>query len=323
MKSNYQKGVSNMKTAVIGAGVMGPGIAQVFLMGGYEVVLMDISQKALEKGTQNVEQVLLQMYHKDILPEKPDYYLRNLTTSTDLKEAVADADLIIEAVPEKLDLKKQIYEQLDQYCKPDAVIASNTSSLPLPEIFPDFRTGNFCVAHFYNPPPILPLVEVVKNDAADPQKIMWLKKILEDCGKTVVVINKFIKGFVINRIQTASAREALYLVNQGIISAEDMNIALPASVGFKSVWQGSFETMDFIGLDTVAHVYNLLYPDLCNDTEVPAIITDKVKEGKLGLKTGEGFETYTPEEVQKTNELRVNKLLDQLKLWNQYHNRSE
>lgn len=308
-----------MKVAVIGAGVMGPGIAQVFLMGGHDAVLMDISKEALQKGVVTVEKVLSQMYAKEIVIEKPYYYLQRLQTTTDIKEAVSDADLVIEAVPEKIELKKQIYIQLDEYCKPDALIASNTSSLPLPEIFPDFRKGHFCVAHFYNPPPILPLVEVVKNDEADPEKIAWLRKILEDCGKTVIVLNKFVKGFVINRLQTAQAREALWLVDQGVISAEDMNLATPASIGFKSVWQGSFETMDFIGLDTVANVYNILYSDLCNDTEVPACITDKVKEGKLGLKTGEGFDKYTQEEIELKNEMRVNKLLDQLKLWNKYH----
>lgn len=308
-----------MKVSVIGAGVMGPGIAQVFLQGGFDVSLMDISEEALQKGKASIEQVLGQMYEMEIVREKPEYYLSRLTLTTDMKESVSDAELVVEAVPEKIELKKQIYEQLDEYCLPDALIASNTSSLPLPEIFPDFRTGNFCVAHFYNPPPILPLVEIVKNDKADMEKINWLRKTLEDCGKTVIVLNKFIKGFVINRLQTASAREALYLVNQGIISAEDMNLATPASIGFKSVWQGSFETMDFIGLDTVANVYNILYPDLCTDKEVPAIVTDKVKEGKLGLKTGEGFGKYTPEEVKATSELRVEKLLNQLKLWNKYH----
>lgn len=308
-----------MKAAVIGAGVMGPGIAQVFLEGGFDAVLMDISEEQLKKGVTMIELVLAQKYEKKILPEKPEFYLKNLKTSTDMKEAVADADVVIEAVPEKLDLKKAIYDQLDEYCKPDALIASNTSSLPLPEIFPDFRKGNFCVAHFYNPPPILPLVEIVKNDDADMEKIAWLRKVLEDCGKTVIVLNKFIEGFVINRLQTASAREALYLVNEGVISAEDMNLATPASIGFKSVWQGSFQTMDFIGLDTVAHVYNLLYPKLCNDTVVPACVTDKVKEGKLGLKTGEGFAKYTPEEAQEANEKRVDRLLDQLKLWNKHY----
>ncbi|MBE6111592.1 MAG: 3-hydroxyacyl-CoA dehydrogenase family protein [Peptococcaceae bacterium] len=308
-----------MKAAVIGAGVMGPGIAQVFLEGGFDAVLMDISEEQLKKGVDMIELVLTQKYEKKIIAEKPEYYLKNLKTTTDMKEAVSDADVVIEAVPEKIDLKKQIYDQLDEYCKPDALIASNTSSLPLPEIFPDFRKGNFCVAHFYNPPPILPLVEIVKNDDADMEKITWLRKVLEDCGKTVIVLNKFIEGFVINRLQTASAREALYLVNEGVISAEDMNLATPASIGFKSVWQGSFQTMDFIGLDTVAHVYNLLYPKLCNDTEVPACVTDKVKEGKLGLKTGEGFAKYTPEEAQATSEQRIDRLLDQLKLWNKHY----
>ena len=132
-----------MKAAVIGAGVMGPGIAQVFLEGGFTTVLMDISEEQLKKGVASIELVLGQKYSKKILPEKPEFYLKNLTTTTDMKDAVADADVVIEAVPEKFDLKKSIYDQLDEYCKPDALIASNTSSLPLPEIFPDFRKADF------------------------------------------------------------------------------------------------------------------------------------------------------------------------------------
>ncbi len=305
-----------MKVAVIGAGVMGPGIAQVFLMGGHEVALNDIKEDALQKGRETIIQTLKQMQVVGVVNSAPESYVDKLTLETDLKTAVEDADLIIEVLPEKVELKAQIYAQLDQFCKPDAVIASNTSSLPLPEIFPDFRSGNFCVAHFFNPPPIIPLVEVVKNDKANPEKIAWLRKVLEDCGKTVVVVNQFVKGFLINRLQTALAREALYLQGNGIVSAEDLDNATKVALGFKSVWQGAFETMDYIGLDTVAFVYDIIYPDLCNDEKTPAIVHQKVQEGKLGTKTGEGFYQYGEERLKALNEWRINALLEQLKLWN-------
>lgn len=310
-----------MKVCVIGAGVMGPGIAQVFLMGGHDVVLNDIAEDALQKGRQTIEAVLQQMYTAEVVTEQPEHYLQALTLTTDLQQAVADAALVVEAIPEKMELKQQLYQQLDAYCAADTMIASNTSSLPLPEIFPDFRTGNFCVAHFFNPPPIIPLVEVVKNDKADPEKIAWLRKTLEDCGKTVVVVNQFVKGFLINRLQTAMAREALYLVNNGIVTAEDMDNACKAAIGFKSVWQGFFETMDFIGLDTVAFVYNIIYPDLCNAEKVPDVVLQKVQEGKLGLKTGEGFYSYDAEQLQVVNANRIEALLTQLKLWNAYQDK--
>ena len=308
-----------MKVAVIGAGVMGPGIAQVFLMGGHTVSLNDISDSALQKGKATILQVLSQMQEKNIIDQAPDTYLENLTLTTDLKSAVEGAKIVIEVVPEKIELKKSIYDQLDLYCDEEAIIASNTSSLPLAELFPDFRKGSFCVAHFFNPPPIIPLVELVKNDDADPEKVAFLRNTLEACGKTVVVVNKFVKGFLINRLQTAMSREALYLYNEGIVSADDLNKAVSASVGFKSTWQGSFSTMDYIGLDTVLFVNDIIYPELCNDTKTPDIIRDKVKEGKLGIKTGEGFYKYDGDLLQKENESRVDKLLEQLKLWNKYN----
>lgn len=307
-----------MKIAVIGAGVMGPGIAQVFLMGGHQVYLNDISQDALEKARMMIRGTLDQMAAKDVIDENATRCLDNLMLSVNLEEAVKDAAIVIEAVPEQIEIKQALYQELDKYCAEDAVIASNTSALPLPEIFPDFHSGKFFVAHFFNPPSILPLVELVKNDKAEPEKVELLKGTLEECGKTVVVVNQFVKGFLINRLQTALSREALYLLDHGIVSAEDLDKAARASIGFKSVWQGFFDTMDYIGLDTVSFVYDIIYPELCNDEKTPEVIHDMVKQGKLGTKSGEGFYKYTAESLAQTNEKRIDMLLEQLKLWNKY-----
>lgn len=149
------------------------------------------------------------------------------------------------------------------------------------------------------------------------EKVAWLKKKLESCGKKAIVVNRFVKGFLINRMQTAMAREALYLYEKGIVSLEDLDVASIACIGFKSAWQGTFETMDYIGLDTCAFAYGVIYPDLCNDTAVPATITAKVQEGKLGLKTKEGFFTYK-EDTERVSAKRQAGLLEQLKLFNAY-----
>lgn len=307
-----------MKIAVIGAGVMGPGIAQVFLMGGHQVALIDVSEKALERGRKNITYVLEQMYEKNILKTSIEKMLEHLTVTTELKESVCDADIVIEAVPEKLDLKKALYQQLDQYCREDAIIASNTSSLPLPEIFPDFRKGNFCVAHFFNPPPLIPLVELVKNDDADADQVILLKETLEGCGKTVIVLNKFVKGFLINRLQTALSREAMHLFEEQVVSADDLDKAVRASIGFKTVWQGFFETLDYIGLDTVKLTNDIIFPDLFNGTTVSDVVVQKVEEGKLGIKVGEGFFKYDEKTLMEKQKDRTEKLLEQLKLWNHF-----
>ncbi len=306
-----------MNVTVIGSGVMGPGIAQVFLMGGDDVMMTDIKQEALDSAIRDLRSSLDLMASKGAIEQDVEALMGGLQMTTDLEEAVKDADLVVEAIPEVIELKKKLYDDLDRLCPKEAVIVSNTSSLPLPEIFPHFRPGNFFVAHFMNPPQIIPLVEIVKNDQTDPEKVAWLKKKLESCGKKAIVVNRFVKGFLINRMQTAMAREALYLYEKGIVSLEDLDVASIACIGFKSAWQGTFETMDYIGLDTCAFAYGVIYPDLCNDTAVPATITAKVQEGKLGLKTKEGFFTYK-EDTERVSAKRQAGLLEQLKLFNAY-----
>ncbi|HHY59679.1 MAG TPA: 3-hydroxyacyl-CoA dehydrogenase family protein [Clostridia bacterium] len=306
-----------MKVAVVGSGVMGPGIAQVFLMGGHRVALTDIKEEALTAGVQEIKNSLELMVAKGITSQDVSALMDNLQTTTDLAAAVQDADLVVEAVPEVIEIKKKVYADLDRYCKPEAVIVSNTSALPLPDLFPQFRPGRFFVAHFMNPPQIIPLVEIVKNDRTDPDLVAWLKGELEKCGKKPIVINGFVKGFLINRMQAAMAREALYLYEKGIVSLEDLDTATIACIGFKSAWQGTFETMDYIGLDTCAFAYNIIFPDLCSDTTVPGTIMQKVQEGKLGLKTGEGFFSY-PAGAADVSRERQSGLLEQLKLFNTY-----
>jgi len=304
-----------MKVAIIGAGVMGPGIAQVFLMGGHEVVLTDISQDALNTGAEGIKSSLTLMQQMGLRPDGP-LCMNALTLTTSLADAVRDAELVVEAIPERPDLKAALYAQLEPLCAPDAVIVSNTSAFPLPDMMPQFRPGNFFVAHFFNPPAIVPLVELVKNDRTDPDKVAWLRGVLEACGKKPIVLNKFVSGFLINRMQTALAREALYLYQQGIVSAEDLNTASIVGIGFKSAWQGFFDTMDYIGLDTVAYVYKAIYPELCDDKDVPDIVLEKVREGKLGAKTGEGFLKY--DNSAETERQRLTVLLEQLKLYEKY-----
>lgn len=185
---------------------MGPGIAQIWLMGGHEVVLTDLVQKALEVGKESIDESLQIMSTMEIIEKDVQQYMSCLEITTSLEQAVKGAKLVIEVVPERMDIKKQLYEDLDKLCDEEAIIVSNTSSLPLPEMFPDFRSGKFFVAHFFNPPQIIPMVELVRNEKTDPHAVEWLKLELEMCGKTPIVVNGFIKGFLVNRIQIAMTR---------------------------------------------------------------------------------------------------------------------
>jgi len=305
-----------MKVAVIGSGVMGPGIAQVFLMGGHDVVLTDIYEDALMKGSDSIQRCLALMQQKGLTDDAASP-MEHLTLSVSLAQSVVGADLVVEAVPEVLAVKQTLYEQLDAVCPQDAVIVSNTSAFPLPEMMPAFRPRNFFVAHFFNPPAVVPLVEIVHNARTDIAKVEWLRRLLVDCGKKPVVLSAFVRGFLINRLQTALVREGLYLVSQGVVSPADLDTAVSAGIGFKTAWQGFFETMDFIGLDTVAFACGAILPDLCTDTGVPAAVTEKVAEGKLGLKTKEGFLSY-PDSIEETERGRLEPLMEQLKLLRQY-----
>lgn len=304
-----------MKVAVIGAGVMGPGIVQSWMLNGDTVALNDIREEALAESKIKIKENINLMYEKKIIDKNAEAYMHLLETTTSLEEAVKDAKLVIEAIAEKPEIKEDLYNKLDKLCPEDTVIVSNTSAMPLPDMFPNFRPENFFICHYFNPPEIMPLVEIVKSERTNDEVVQWLRGKLEECGKKPIVINKFVPGFLVNRIQTAMMREALYLTEIGAVSPEDLDTAITACIGFKSAWQGLFDTMDFIGLDTVALACSLIFPDLNSSTELPQIIIDKIENGELGAKAGKGFFDYTGEKGQKILQKRKEMLLEQLALW--------
>ena len=307
-----------MKVAVVGAGVMGPGIAQVFATGGHEVTITDIVPEALDRGMANIRESLDQLEEAGLLAERPAAIISRLRTTSSLAEAAGEARLVVEAVPERLDIKEKVYHELDGVCPQEAVVVSNTSSLPLPLLFPDFRPGRFFVAHFFNPPPVMPLVELVTDARTDQRAVAWLRDVLEGCGKKPIVLKSFKAGFLVNRLQTAMLREASHLVESGVVSMVDLDLAVRAAIGFKSVWEGAFETMDFIGLDTVALACRVIFPDLDASRDVPPMIEEKVRAGQLGWKSGRGFYDYQSDASREAARRREAALIEQLKLWKKF-----
>ncbi len=304
-----------MRVTVIGSGVMGPGIAQTWLTGGHEVALTDTREEALRHGVESIRESLGAMHEKGILEKGPDEFLQLLSTTTSLDRAVEGTSLVVEAVPERPDIKQAVYSDLDRLCPEGTVIVSNTSALPLMDMFPDFRPDRFFICHYFNPPEIIPLVELVKGVRTDPEVVDWLSVQLEGCGKKPVLLKGYKVGFLINRLQVAVLREALYLVQCGIVDPQDIEAAATACIGFRAAWQGFFEHMDYTGLDTVALGCSVILPDLCNDTGVPEIITQKVMEGNLGVKSGRGFFSYGGGEGERLSKRRRDLLLNQLKNW--------
>jgi len=300
---------------VIGAGIMGHGIAQTFALGGYDVILSDISDEILQKAIQQIRSNLDIFVEFGITtPEAAREALRKIKTTTDLKEAVKEADFIVEALPEVMDLKKRIFKELDQNCPGHTIIASNTSGLSLTEMASHIkRQDQAVIAHWWNPPHIIPLVEIVKGQYTSDQTVDLVYQLLLSIGKKPVKILKEVPGFLGNRLQFALYREALHCLKEGIASAEDIDMAVKGSYGFRLPTLGPLETSDFGGLDTYLHIAEYLFKEIDRSTEPPEILREKVRQGKLGVKTGEGFFRYTPEEAEKKIKERDRQFLQRLK----------
>lgn len=310
MKLSQIKNIS-----VIGAGIMGHGIGQTFALGGYEVILNDISDELLEKGIQRIRSNLNTFIEFGITtPESAKEALNRIKMNKDLKAAVKASDFVVEALPEVMDLKKRIFKELDEYCPSRTVIASNTSGLSLTEMASQsYRQDRVVIAHWWNPPHIIPVVEIVRGQYTSDQTVDLTYQLLVSIGKSPVRILKEIPGFLGNRLQFALYREALACLREGIASAEDIDTTVKGSLGFRLPTLGPLETSDFGGLDTFLNIAQYLFKEIDRSTEPPEILAEKVKQGKLGVKTGEGFFLYPPEKAEKKIRERDRQFLQRLK----------
>jgi len=301
--------------AVIGSGIMGHGIGQAFALGGYEVKLNDISDALLDKAIQQIRSNLNTFVEFGITtPEGAKEALSRIKTNKNFKEAARESDFVVEALPEMMDLKKRIFKELDEYCPSHTIIASNTSGLSLTEMASGIkRRDQAVIAHWYNPPHIIPLVEIVKGQYTSDKTVDLVYQLLVSIGKKPVKILKEVPGFLVNRLQFALYREALHCLKEGIASAEDIDMAVKGSYGFRLPTLGPLETSDFGGLDTYLNIAEYLFKEIDRSTEPPEILREKVRQGKLGVKTGEGFFRYTPEEAEKKIKERDRQFLQRLK----------
>lgn len=279
---------------VIGSGVMGSGIAQSFAMGGFAVVVNDIAEKNLVKAEQLILDNLSLLVAEGVLSEeKKQDAAANLVYKRKLSEAVREADVIIEVIPEVIELKWDLYQKLDVLIGPEAIIASNTSTFPISTLaektkFPE----RMIITHFFNPGHLVPLVEIVKHQKTRQDVVDTTMDLIRNIGKTPVLLKKEIYGFVANRLQTALMREAFYLLEEGVASAEDIDAAVTAGPGFRWAFTGPIEIADFGGLDTWKRVFENVAPALDQSIEAPKMIRQLVEENKLGMKTGEGIFSY-------------------------------
>jgi len=275
--------------AVIGNGIIGHGVAQVFAGAAKAVRLVGRSEASLERAKVRIRESLARFVaHGLTTPAAADAAVGRIVTSTSL-EAAAGADLVIEAVTEDLDLKHAIFERLDHLCPPPAVLASSSGQPASRLVARVAHRGRVVAAHFWNPPQLIPLVEVCGGPETAPDVVPWLCDALRTAGKQPVVLDREIDGFIGNRLQFALLREALALWAGGVASAEAIDLAVKASFGRRLAVTGPLESADVGGLDTMHAFAAFLFPSLDTAAEPPAAMGDLVRQGHRGLPSGRGI----------------------------------
>lgn len=303
--------------SVIGAGTMGHGIAHVFARHGYKVSLYDAFAPCLEAAPEKMREELQFMADEDyIAQEDVDKALNNITSYTDLAEAVKEADYVIEAIPEKMELKKELFANLDRLCPKHTVFASNTSSLKLSEMIedlPEERQKLCMISHWYNPAYLLPIAELSKFGNMDDGVFDEVYAMYVNSGKKPVCVLKDITGMIANRLLHAQAREAFHLLEVGAGSPEDIDNALKFGPCFRNATTGMLEVADMGGLDVWLAGEDNIFPALNNADKACDAMRDLVSEGNLGLKSGKGFFSYSDEEKEKAQTEFYRRLVTQLK----------
>lgn len=308
--------------AVIGAGTMGHGIAHVFARSGRNVRLYDPIQESLLSAPEKMRAELQFMADADyIKQEDVERTLSNITICHDIEEAVRDADYVIEAIPEKMELKKALFAQLDELCPAHTVFATNTSSLKLSEIMADLpgeRQKLCMVSHWYNPAYLIPMVELSKFGNMDEDVFDKVYALYEESGKVPVRVLKDIPGMIANRILHAQAREVFHLIDLGAASPEDIDKALMFGPCFRNATTGMLETADMGGLDVWCAAEDNMFPHFNNSDKASDSMRSLVAEGHYGIKTGKGFFEYPKEERNEVQQAFYDRLIRQLKVSETY-----
>lgn len=278
--------------AVIGAGTMGNGIAHTFAQNGYKVNLIDISESALKKALETISKNLDRMVAKDLISEeKKAETLSNITIYTTIKEGTTNVKLVIEAASENIDLKRDIFKQLDTICLDETILATNTSSISITDLASVTSKPQQVIGmHFMNPVPLMPLVEVIKGYNTSDSTVKTIMAISNQLGKTPVVVIDH-PGFVANRILMPMINESIETLYNGVAGVHEIDTVMKLGMAHP---MGPLQLADFIGLDVCLSILNVMYDGFKNPKYAPCpLLVNMVKAGKLGVKSGEGFYDYS------------------------------
>ncbi|WP_117209401.1 3-hydroxyacyl-CoA dehydrogenase family protein [Allorhizocola rhizosphaerae] len=277
--------------AVIGAGLMGSGIAQVAAQAGWQVTLRDLDDAATARGVDGIRKSLDRFAAKGtISADDAEAALSRITPTTEL-EAAAEADVVIEAVFERLDVKQGVFRELDRICKPEAVLGTNTSAIPITQIAAVTERPECVVGtHFFSPVPMMKLCELVRGHRTSDETLAVARSFAEEIGKTCIVVNRDIAGFVTTRLISALVVEAVKLVESGVVSPEDLDTACKLGFGHA---MGPLATTDLTGVDILMHATKNIYTDTGDPKFFPPELLQRmVSAGELGRKSGKGFYEY-------------------------------
>jgi len=286
--------MSEIKTiGVVGAGTMGNGIAQMAAAMGAQVIMRDIKDEFVQRGMQSIDKFLSKgVARGKVTEEQKAEILGRITGTTEMKD-LAQADFIIEAVIEDLDLKKSVFQELDEICRPEVILATNTSSMSITLIAAATKRPDKVVGmHFFNPVPLMKLVEVIRGYATSDETVKVTSELAQKMGKETVEVKVDSPGFIVNRLMIPHMIEAVKLLEEGVASKEDIDKAIKLGLNYP---MGPFELMDFTGIDICQYVADYFYKELNKELKwaSPTTLKNQVRSGNLGRKTGRGWYDYS------------------------------
>jgi 3-hydroxybutyryl-CoA dehydrogenase len=301
--------------AVIGTGMMGPGIAGTLALGGVHATILSRTEEGAVKGLESARRQIRLLEENGLAdPARAAPAIELLDASSAFDATIARVDLVIESAPENMEFKQKLFAHMDSIAKPDAVLTSNTSGLSITAIASLCRRPErVLTTHFWNPPHLMPLVEIVKGEKTSTEAASAIRDLLQHCGKVPVIVKKDRPGQLGNRLQMALVREAVNIVAEGIADVEDVDLAAKSGFGLRLPVYGIFEHADIVGLDMGLSIVDYVCQDLYNEPHAPDLYRKKVADGDLGVKTGKGFYDWSQKDADAVRAKRDRFVLDFLR----------